>query len=85
MTYVIELDPETEAALACEARLSGVAPEKLLHEILWDRLKNRRGAGRVLTHEEIDDLAERLSEGSEKLPILPPEVNDRESYYEGRP
>jgi hypothetical protein len=37
-----------------------------------------------LTPEEVDALSMRLSEGSEHLPILPPEVNDRANYYEDR-
>jgi hypothetical protein len=32
----------------------------------------------------VEELSRRLSEESENLPILPPEVNNRESYYEDR-
>jgi hypothetical protein len=38
-----------------------------------------------LTDEEWEKLFDQLAEGSESLPILPPEAYRREFFYEGRP
>jgi hypothetical protein len=41
------------------------------------------GTGK-LTPEDVEELSRKLSEGSENLPILSAEANERASYYEDR-
>lgn len=84
MSILIELDPETEARLAAEAATRGMALAAYAGQIL-ERAASPypAGTGR-LTREGLSELTKVLQEGSENLPILPPEVNERESYYEDR-
>jgi hypothetical protein len=84
MTIQIELDPETEARLTAQALRRGMAPEQYAGEFLRDNLPLfATGTGR-LTREELRAMTKELQEGSEKLPILPPEATDRASFYEDR-
>jgi hypothetical protein len=82
MTIVVELDPETEARLTALADREGISPEQYTGEFLRDVLPlYAPGSGR-LTKSDLARMTEKLTAGSEHLPILPPEANNRESYYE---
>lgn len=82
MTIQLKLDPETEARLTALANREQISPEQYACEFLRDVLPlYAPGSGR-LTRSDLNRLTEALAAGSEHLPILPPEVNDRESYYE---
>ncbi len=84
MTIEIEISPELEASLAAEAAMYGMELKAYAGKLLQER-KTRYATGTgILTVEQVRALSERLSAGSENLPILPPEVNDRASYYEDR-
>jgi hypothetical protein len=84
MTIQVELDAETEARLTAQAERRGIPPEQYASEFLRDNLPlNRRGTGK-LSPGDVDEMTKVMSAGSENLPILPSEVNDRESYYEDR-
>jgi hypothetical protein len=84
MTIQIEVSPELEARLAAEAAVRGMALEAYAGKVLQDHFPVYATGTGILTPEQVHALSERLSEGSEKLPILPPEVNERTSYYEDR-
>ncbi|MGO9318157.1 MAG: hypothetical protein ACLPXT_14970 [Terracidiphilus sp.] len=84
MTIQVELSPEAEANLAADAVLRGIALEKYAGKLLEDAATSYAAGTGILTPEDVEELSRRLSEGSEHLPILPPEVNDRASYYEDR-
>lgn len=84
MTIQVEISPEAEAILAADAVLRGIALEKYAGKLLEDAATPYATGSGILTPEDVEELSRRLSEGSEHLPILPPEVNDRASYYEGR-
>ncbi len=84
MTLQIELGPEEEEHLAAKARLYAMAPEDYVHKLIQNDLPLDPTAPRKLTAEDMEHLSMRLSEGSESLPVLPAEVNDRASYYEER-
>lgn len=82
MTIVVELDAETEARLKALADREEISPEQYAAEFLRDVLPlYAPGSGR-LTGSDLKRMTEVLTAGSEHLPILPPEVNNRESYYE---
>lgn len=84
MTIQVALSAETEARLSAEAAARGIAPERYAGMLLQKALVPvASGTGR-LTPEQLKELTEELTRGSEKLPILPPEANERESYYEDR-
>jgi hypothetical protein len=84
MAIQVELSPEVEAQLAAEAVLRGIALEKYAANLLQEAaIPNAAGTG-ILTPGDVEAMSKRLSAGSESLPILPPEVNDRASYYEDR-
>ena len=84
MTIQVELSPEAEARLSAEAVLRGLPPEKYAGELLQQALRPYGGGTGILTPEDVQALSERLSEGSDKLPILSTEANERASYYEDR-
>ncbi|MGA3071187.1 MAG: hypothetical protein ABSD43_13320 [Terracidiphilus sp.] len=82
MTIQVELDPETEAHLKALADRESNSPEQYASEFLREVLPfYAPGSGR-LTRSDLKRLSERLSAGSEHLPILPPEATERESFYE---
>jgi hypothetical protein len=82
MTIQVELDQDTEARLTAQAVRRGIAPEQYAGEFLRDNLPHL-GTGR-LKPGDTDKFLKVMTAGSEHLPILPPEVNNRESYYEDR-
>jgi hypothetical protein len=84
MTIVVEVSPEVEASLKAEAELYGMDLPKYAGKVLEERRHRYATGTGILTVEDVHALSERLSAGSENLPILPPEVNNRESYYEDR-
>ncbi len=84
MTIQVELSPDKQARLTAEAVLLGIAPEQYAGKLLNEALTpHSAGTGR-LKPGDVDKITKVMTAGSEHLPILPPEVNDRESYYEDR-
>jgi hypothetical protein len=84
MTIQVEVSPEVEARLAAEAEARGMPVEAYAGKILEENLPVYATGTGKLSPGDVEELSRRLSEGSENLPILPIEVNDRESYYEDR-
>jgi hypothetical protein len=84
MAIQVQLSPEAEANLAAQASLRGIALEQHARRLLEDAARPYPTGKGIMTPEEVDELSMRLSEGTEHLPILPPEVNDRANYYEDR-
>ncbi|MGA9070617.1 MAG: hypothetical protein WB424_10210 [Terracidiphilus sp.] len=84
MTILVEISPEAEANLTAVAMMRGIPLEKYAGKLLEDAIPNYATGTGILKPGDVDDLSRRLSEGSEHLPILPLEVNDRASYYEDR-
>jgi hypothetical protein len=84
MTILVELDPETEARLTAQAIRRGIAPEQYAREFLRENLPHYATGTGILKPGDVDEMTKVMTAGSENLPILPPEVNNRESYYEDR-
>jgi hypothetical protein len=82
MTIQVELDAETEARLKALADRQSISPEQHASEFLRDVLPFYAPGSGKLTRSDLKRLTKELQRGSENLPILPPEVNNRESYYE---
>jgi macrodomain Ter protein organizer (MatP/YcbG family) len=86
MTLQLELNPEVEARLSGKAARRGMTLQDYVLKVVEQESQVQdyaTGTGRM-SREEFQELSRKLSEGSENLPILPPEVNDRASYYEDR-
>ena len=84
MTILVELDPATEARLTAEAELRGVPVAEYASSLLRNSAPARTAGTGKLTPEGLKELTRELTKWSDKMPILPLEVNDRESYYEDR-
>jgi hypothetical protein len=84
MTIEVEVSPELEASLAAEAALQGMELKKYAGKLLEERRQRyATGTGR-LEPGDVAEMTKVMTAGSEHLPVLPPEVNNRESYYEDR-
>jgi hypothetical protein len=84
MTIQVELNPETEARLMAESVARGLSLQEYVGQILRSHARNYATGTGILKPGDVDEMTRELTLGSEKLPVLPPEVNNRESYYEDR-
>jgi hypothetical protein len=84
MTIQVEVSPEVEARLAAQAEARGMAIEAYAGKLLAESVPMYAAGTGVLTPEIVERMTQELTRGSEHLPVLPPEANDRESYYEDR-
>ena len=86
MTIQVELNSETEAKLAAEARSRGMTLENYAGKILSEHAPPAFATGTgILKPGDIEKMTRELTRGSENLPVLPPEANNREFYCEDRP
>jgi hypothetical protein len=83
MTLVLELDAETENRLRAQADARGVAVEAFGESVLRKSGENEVQVKRQ-TVEGFEAMLRELAKGSESRPVLPPEVFERESFYEDR-
>jgi hypothetical protein len=84
MTIQVEISPEAEARLSADAAVRSIALEKYASKLLEEAIPTYATGTSILSPGDVEELSRRLSEGSENLPVLPPEINNRESYYEDR-
>jgi hypothetical protein len=84
MAIQIEVSPEVEARLAAQAAARGMAPEAFASKILEENLQYFPTGTGILMPGTIEKMTEELTRGSESLPVLTEEANNRESYYEHR-
>ena len=84
MTIQVELSPEVEAQLASEAGVRGVAMEDYASRLLQEALAPYTTGTGILSPGDVEALSKKLSEGSDSLPILTLEANERASYYGDR-
>jgi hypothetical protein len=84
MTILIELDPATEARLTAAANARGVQVQEYAGALIREGLPTSATGTGILTPEALERMSARMSKFSEKMPVLPPEANERESYYEDR-
>jgi hypothetical protein len=85
MTIQVELDPETQARLAAEASSRGMTVEDYAGKILRDHAPTYATGTGILKPGDLKRMTEELTRGAEARPVLPPEANNREFYYEDRP
>jgi len=84
MTILVEVSPELEASLTAEAALHGMDLQKYAGKLLQERRPAYATGTGILQPGDVKAMTKALTRGSEKLPILTPEANDRASYYEDR-
>lgn len=84
MTIEVEVSPELEASLTAEAARQGMELKKYAGKLLAERRPLSATGTGILKPGDIEEMTKVMTAGSERLPILPPEVNDRASYYEDR-
>ena len=82
MVLQIELDPETEARLITEAEDRGLEIGAYAESILRRSIAAYPPKSGLLTPESLERITARLTQFSQKMPVLSLEANDRESYYE---
>jgi len=79
----IELRPEVEARLTAEARARGVEVRAYVESLLEEAVAARAvSVRRQPTPEEMRAFFQAMSAGSEKIPQLPDEAFQRESFYQ---
>jgi hypothetical protein len=80
----IELRPEIEARLTAEAEERGLEVSAYVESLLEAAVAARSvSVRRQPTREEMRAFFEAMSAGSEKIPQLPDEAFQRESFYQG--
>ena len=84
MTIMVEVSPEVEASLKAEAEQHGMELPKYAGKILEERLHRYATGTGILKPGDVAEMTKIMIAGSELLPVLPPEANNRESYYEDR-
>jgi len=82
MTITLDLEPDLEQRVLAQAAAQGVSPEAYLLTIIGEAVLPC--APEVTTLEQFEAALDAFSEGTEALPVLPPEAFTRESIYEGR-
>ncbi|GAC1399232.1 MAG: hypothetical protein NVSMB56_14190 [Pyrinomonadaceae bacterium] len=83
MATQIEVQPDTAACIAADAEARGISVDEFLRELLMKK-DAPETSKRSATIEEFRAALDSLAEGSENLPVLPPEANSRAFYYEER-
>lgn len=79
MSITVELKPEVEAHLWARARAQGLSLAAYLQTVIEQIAALESSSG--LSLEEFEAGMDALAEGSEQLPVLPPEAYSRESIY----
>jgi hypothetical protein len=79
MKITLELPPEVEARLWVRARAQGVSLGTYVRTLIEQSAALDSQAG--LSLQEFEAGMDALAEGSEELPVLPPEAYSRESIY----
>lgn len=84
MTIQIEISPEAEARLVADAIVHGIALEKYAGKLLEDAIPTYATGTGILSPGDVKAMTKELTKGSERMPILTIEANERSSYYEDR-
>lgn len=82
MTVTLDLNPELEKRIRARAAAHGMSLEAYLLSVIEEAAMPSLPEDATL--EEFEAAMDAFSEGSEALPVLPPEAFSRESIYEGR-
>ena len=87
MTILVELDPETEARVTAEADSLGVRVQEYVTSLIQKGLPSSAQSSVArgkLTPDALRKMSEKMTKWSDRIPVLPPEATDRDSFYEDR-
>ena len=84
MTIQVEVSPEVQSLLIAEAGRRGLPVEEYAGKLLISALTPYATGNGILTVGDVEEMSRKLADGSENLPILTLEANERSSYYEDR-
>lgn len=79
MSITLELKPETEHQVIAEAAARGVSVEAYLTSLIESR--DLASGPEGLSPEQLKADMDLLAEGSERLPVLPPDALTRKNIY----
>ena len=79
MTITLDLKPEVEERVLAEAQAQGVPVESYLAGVIEAQVMPERK--RRPTLEEFEADLEAIAEGTDDIPVLPPEALTREAIY----
>ncbi len=79
MTISVHLEPEIEASLLARAQAQGMTLDAYVQSLIKGAAAKPEPPPTSL--EEFDAALDELAEGSENLPVLPPEAYTREGIY----
>lgn len=77
----IDLSPEMEARLHAEARAHGLEVVPYIESLLEQALSHNNSKPRRRTQKQMKQFFEAMSANSEKIPQLPDDAFNRESFY----
>jgi hypothetical protein len=81
MTIKIQVEPEVEASLLARARARGMTLDAYVRSLIEGAAAAAEPASSPMSLAEFDAALGELAEGSENLPVLPPEAYTREGIY----
>ncbi len=81
MTISIQLEPEVETSLLARAQAQGMTLDAFVQSLIKGSVAGPQPP--PMSDEEFEAALDELAEGSENLPVLPPEATTREGIYEG--
>jgi hypothetical protein len=81
MTISIHLEPQTETSLLARAQARGMTLDAFVQSLVESAAAQPQRPR--MSDEEFEAALDELAEGSENLPILPPEAYTREGIYGG--
>ena len=79
MTITVQLDAELQVRLLAEARVHGVTLDAYLSSII--AIPTAPLGIHEITSKDLESALNELADGSERLPILPPEAYRRDRIY----
>jgi hypothetical protein len=79
VTITVQLEPEVETSLLARARAQGMTLDAYVQSLIEGAAAEPES--QQMSDEEFEAALDELAEGSEQLPILPPEAYTREGIY----
>jgi hypothetical protein len=79
MTITVELKPEVEARLSTQAKARELSLDAYVQRVIEETAASEVSPGPTL--EEFEAGLDALAQFSDRLPVLPPEMDSREYIY----
>lgn len=79
MTLIVELKPDVEARLLAQAQACGLSLDAYVQKVIEETAASE--VSQEMSLEEFETGLDDLAQFSERLSVLPPEMNRREYIY----